>query len=271
MTVLVTGGTGLVGQRLLRRLTDAGVLCRGLVRTGRDLPYGVERVEGSLEDVGALERAMQGVRAVVHLAALFRTGDDAAIWQVNYEGTKRLIAAVQQVAPDARIVLASTSNVYASNLDHPAREDDPTTTANAYAASKVAAESELRDSGLAWAVLRFSFVYGDGDGHLQETPPRLAQMGAHPAQRFSVLHHEDLAVAVQLALTGAMDGKTVNIAGDASVSVYEMAQLAGVAFAPSREPLANPWQGQVDASLATRLGFAPRVLTVAQASREQRL
>lgn len=271
MTVLVTGATGLVGPRLLRRLIDACVPCRALVRPGRELPDGVERVEGDLDDAGALARAARDVTDVVHLAAVFRTRDEQAIWRVNHEGTKNLIAAVREVAPTARFVLASTSNVYAPDLDRPAREEDPTTTANAYAASKVAAESELRGSGLTWAILRFPFIYGDGDGHLQNTPSVLAQMQAHPAQRFSVLHHDDLASAVQLALDGAMDGHTVNIAGDAPVSVWEMAQLAGLPFAASAEPLANPWSGQVDASLATRLGFAPRVLTVHQASRERRL
>lgn len=154
---------------------------------------------------------------VVHLAAVFRTRDEEAIWRVNHEGTKNLIAAVLEVAPTARFVLASTSNVYARNLDRPAREEDQMTTANAYAASKVAAESELRRTGLTWAILRFPFIYGDGDGHLQNTPAVLAQMQTHPAQRFSVLHHDDLASAVQLALDGAMDGHTVNIASDAPV------------------------------------------------------
>ncbi|MGH3262800.1 MAG: NAD-dependent epimerase/dehydratase family protein, partial [Trebonia sp.] len=236
-----------------------------------NLPDGVERAEGDLDDVGALERAVQGVSAVVHLAAVFRTGDEEAIWRVNHDGTRHLIAAVQNVAPNARFVLASTSNVYEPNLDHPACEDDPTTTANAYAASKAAAETELRGSGLTPTMLRFPFVYGDGDGHLHDTVPLLAQMGAHPAQRYSVLHHEDLATAVQLALAGATDGRIVNIAGDASVSVHEMAQLVGAPFAPSSQPLSNPWRGQVDASLAAQLGFAPRMLTAAQASREQRL
>jgi len=271
MTMLVTGATGLVGPRLLPRLTAAGVPCRALVRTGRELPEGVERADGDLDDAGSLERAVRGVSAVVHLAAVFRTRDEQAIWRVNHEGTKHLIAAVRKVTPDARFVLASTSNVYAPELDHPAREDDPTTTANAYAASKLAAESELRDSDLTWVVLRFPFIYGDDDGHLRDAVAPLAQMGAHAAQRFSALHHEDLAAAIRLALTGAMDGRTVNISGDAPVSVYEMAQLAEVPFKLSSGPLQNPWQGQVDTSLATRLGFVPRVLTVTQASREQRL
>ncbi len=43
MTILVTGGTGLVGPRLLKRVTEAGIECRALVRPGKELPDGVER------------------------------------------------------------------------------------------------------------------------------------------------------------------------------------------------------------------------------------
>ncbi|MGH2904998.1 MAG: NAD-dependent epimerase/dehydratase family protein, partial [Solirubrobacteraceae bacterium] len=60
MTVLVTGATGLVGPRLLPRLSAAGVSCRALVRPGRETPDGVERAEGDLDDAAALERAVQG-------------------------------------------------------------------------------------------------------------------------------------------------------------------------------------------------------------------
>ena len=271
MTVLVTGATGLVGPRLLRRLTGAGVQCRALVRPGRELPDGVERVEGDLDDGTSLERATLGVRAVVHLAAVFRTPDEQAIWRVNLEGTKRLIAAVQQVAPTTRFVLASTSNVYAADLDRPAREGDRTSTEHAYPASKLAAEAEVQASGLTWAVLRFPFIYGDGDGHLEATAPLLAQMQRHPAQRFSVLHHDDLAAGVQLALAGAMDGMIVNLADDAPVSVFEMARLAGQSYQPSSGPLDNPWQGQVDASLANQLGFHPSVPSAQQAGRDHLL
>lgn len=271
MTILVTGATGLVGPRVLRRLTDSGIACRALVRPGREVPSGAERAEGDLQDVAALERAVRGVSATVHLAAVFRTQDETAIWKANLDGTKNLITASKNAAPKARFIMASTINVYAYDLGRPAREDDATTTETAYAASKLAAESELRGSGLTWSVLRLPFIYGDGDGHLESTPAILASTHTHPAQRFSVLHHQDLASAVELALTGATDGRIVNVAGDAPVSVYEMAQIGGGDYEPSSEPLANPWRGQVDSSLARSLGFRPQVLTVYQASRENKL
>ena len=78
MSILVTGGTGLVGSRLLRYLVETGVDCRALVRSGKALPAGVTRVEGDLLNPAALKQAIQGVSAVVHLAAVFRTKDEAA-------------------------------------------------------------------------------------------------------------------------------------------------------------------------------------------------
>ncbi|HLL69398.1 MAG TPA: NAD-dependent epimerase/dehydratase family protein, partial [Micromonosporaceae bacterium] len=67
-------------------------------------------VPGQLDDVAAtdpdtLRAAVQGVDAVVHLAALFRTRDEDAIWRANRDGTRNLIAAVKEHAPNARFVM----------------------------------------------------------------------------------------------------------------------------------------------------------------------
>ena len=48
MTILVTGDTDLVGSRLLKRLVQADVECRPLVRAGKELPAGVTPVEGDV-------------------------------------------------------------------------------------------------------------------------------------------------------------------------------------------------------------------------------
>ena len=56
MTILVTGGTGLVGSRLLKRLVDAGVECRALVRSGKELPAGVVPVDGDILDPNSLAK-----------------------------------------------------------------------------------------------------------------------------------------------------------------------------------------------------------------------
>ncbi|RFA17012.1 epimerase [Subtercola boreus] len=266
MTILLTGATGLVGPRLLARLTEAGIPCRALVRPGKDVPQGVARVEGDILRSETLPATVAGVTAVIHLAALFRTREDDQIWKVNLEGTRNLIAAVRETAPDARFLLASTSNVYDADSSHPGAEGDPVSPTLAYPASKIAAEELLRESGLTHAILRLPFIYGDGDGHLEALPEQAANMGWHPAQKLSAVHHADIATAFALALTGAMDGLTVNIADESPLSVYEMAQIVGQPYGGSAEPLAHPWKGQMDISLARSLGFQPTIATIYQAA-----
>jgi nucleoside-diphosphate-sugar epimerase len=271
MTILVTGGTGLVGPRLLKRLTAAGIECRALVRAGKDVPDGVERAEGDILSPETLPAAVAGVTAIIHLAAVFRTRDEDQIWMVNREGTRNLIAAVQEHAPDARFLLASTSNVYDADSPHPGRENDIVAPALAYPASKIEAENLLRESALTWGILRLPFIYGDQDGHLESLPDLAAGMQWHPAQKLSVIHHADIATAFTLALTGAFDGRIVNIADESPLSIYEMAQVVGYDYPSSAEPLAQPWKGQMDVNLARRLGFTPTIKTIYEATRMRAL
>jgi nucleoside-diphosphate-sugar epimerase len=270
MTILLlTGATGLVGSRLLPRLVQDGFECRALVRGDAALPAGTTGVRGDLADPGTLPAAVEGVDAVVHLAALFRTQDEDAIWRANRDGTRNLIAAVQEHAPHARLVMSSTGNVYNADATRPALETDECSPKAAYGASKVAAEQLLRDSGLTWAVLRLPFVYGEGDGHLASIRTIAPQLGLHPAQSYAVAHHRDIAAAVRLALTGAMDGRIVNVTDGASpVTIFEMARLAGQPIEGSAEPLTNPWFGHLDSTLIRELGFTPSVPTIYAAARD---
>ncbi|CAI9413863.1 NAD-dependent epimerase/dehydratase family protein [Nocardioides sp. T2.26MG-1] len=267
-TLLLTGATGLVGSRLLPRLADAGFACRALVRRDVALPDGVTALRGDLDDPDSLPSAVAGVDAVVHLAALFRTDDEDAIWRANLDGTRHLVDAVTAHAPDARVVMASTGNVYDATAAWPSRETDTCSPTLAYPASKLAAEGVLRDSGLTWSILRLPFVYGDGDGHLASMPRLAPRFGLHPAHTYSVAHHRDVAAIVRLALTGAADGRIVNLTDDAPVTVWEMAELAGEPVEPSAAPLEHPWAGRMDGSLARELGFRPTVPTIRAAAAE---
>ncbi|WP_422012627.1 NAD-dependent epimerase/dehydratase family protein [Reyranella sp.] len=269
MTILVTGATGLVGERLLPRLVEMGEECRALIRPGKQGPAGVAAMEGDLFDSASLVEAVSGVSAIIHLAAVFRTQDADLIWRSNLEGTRRLLAIAQTCAPDARFIMASTSNVYDKHSPRPARESDSVEPEQAYPASKVAAEKLLRDSGLNWSILRFPFVYGDGDGHLEMLPRHLEALGFHPAHRMSTIHHRDIATAMKLALAGEFDGRIVNISDEAPTTIYELIGLVGAEMKPSADAMPNPWHLHVDGSLARSLGFRPSVRTVYQAMQEQ--
>nr|WP_314539560.1 NAD(P)-dependent oxidoreductase [uncultured Massilia sp.] len=268
MTILITGGTGLVGQRLLERFVKEGIDCRGLVRPGKELPAGATPIAGDMLDPASLRQAVSGVSAIVHLAAVFRTPDEELIWKANLEGTRNLIDAALAHAPAARFIMASTTHVYDIDAPRLGREDDVVAPTLAYPASKVAAEQALRSSGLNWSIQRYGFVYGDGDGHIDAIHKHLQHAQWHPAHKMSMVHHRDIAVAMRLALTGAMDGHIVNIVDEAPTSVYELVQLVGLELEPSSAPLVHPWHLHADGALARRLGFVPTVATVHQARRE---
>ncbi len=197
---------------------------------------------------------MEGVAAIVHLAAVFRTPNEDDIWRANLEGTRNLIAAAKAYIPHSRFVMASTGLVYDEDAPHPGIEEDAVHPKRAYPASKVAAENELRSSGLNWSILRLPFVYRDGDGHLASVPRVIATMKWHPARTFSLAHQRDVAKAFELALTGTMDGLIVD---HAPATLYEMASIARASIESSAEPLTNPWMAAwtvrgVEASVSGR-------------------
>jgi UDP-glucose 4-epimerase len=83
-----------------------------------------------------------------------------------------------------------------------------------------------------------------------------------------MIHHQDIATAVHLALAGVMDGRIVNLVDEAPTSIYELIALLGATMEPSSRPLEHPWSGHADGTLARTLGFTPTVATVYQAQRE---
>src|SRR5665213_1063350 len=104
--------------------------------------------------------------AVVHLAALFRTfTDNDGIVKTNHAGTVAL-ANASMAAGVKRFVFVSTGNVYGTDYQRPAKEDDLVNVNDprAYSASKIAAENELislhKSKGFDARVLRLGFVYG---------------------------------------------------------------------------------------------------------------
>lgn len=268
MTILVTGGSGLVGARLLPRLVEARIDCRALVRGGKTVPSGVTAVEGDILDPASLVEAVKGVDAIIHLAAVLRTAETGQIWKVNVDGTRNLIAAARKHAPEARFIMASTGLVYDENSPRPALESDPVAPERDYPASKVAAEKLLQESGLNWSILRFGFVYGDADGHIGQIPHIAQVLKLHPANRLSMIHHRDIAIFAKMGLAGDLDGRIVNTVDDAPMTIFELSAMAGKPMDTAVTPLTHPWSGVLDGSLALSLGFRPEVATTWQAARE---
>jgi nucleoside-diphosphate-sugar epimerase len=271
MTTLVSGATGRVGSRFVPRLLADGEHVRLVVRDAEAAAAlrdrGAEAVHGDLREGATQAEAVDGVDAVVHLAAAFRGVPDSEARAVNHATTADLARAAI-AAGVGRFIFVSTNLVYGPGRGRPARESDDPAPTGAYPESKVAAEEALRalhrSDGLGLRVVRLAFVYGEGDPHLAESMRWAATWPAH--KRLHLVHHADVGQALMRTLrTAGIDGMTLNAADDAPVTAAELYDLNGEPLpdeAASR-PLEDPWEGIVDTAAArTVLGYRPIYPTV---------
>jgi len=179
-TLAVTGGTGFVGQHLIRLARDAGFAVRALTRAPRSAGEGIEWIEGALDRPDSLARLAVGGDAVIHIAGLIAGRSRAEFEAVNVAGTGAMIAAARAAAVRRFIHISSLA------AREPALSD--------YGGSKAESERLVAASGLDWTIVRPPAVYGPGDRETLELF-RMAKRGfvaLPPRGRFSILHVEDL-------------------------------------------------------------------------------
>lgn len=216
-TILVTGATGKVGSRLVKRLADRGEQVRALVRdparAGDLRRPNVELIVGDLQAPDSLEAAVRGADTIVHCAAFFRGASPEQATAVNDIGTQHLANAAR-AAGVRRFIFTSTGLVYGSTSGELADEDHVCAPSVPYPVSKLAAERFLiAMDGLDVLILRLPFVYGDGDPHIEEVIPHMRTFP--PLQRMSIVHHADVAQAVtRLLEVAALPHRIYNVVDD---------------------------------------------------------
>jgi len=172
--ILVTGGAGFIGSNLVDALVAQGYAVRVLdnLSTGKRENLSqdprVELIVGDVADAQVVRRALQGCRAVVHLAAVASVqasvDDPVGTHQSNLVGTLNLCEAMRE-AGVRRVVFASSAAVYGNNGEGQSiDEDTPKAPMTPYAADKLASEHYLdfyrRQHGLEPVVFRFFNIYG---------------------------------------------------------------------------------------------------------------
>src|SRR5712692_3617718 len=174
---LVTGGAGFIGSHLVERLLAEGHRVRVLdnfstgSRANLVFARGDRRLEvirGDLANLKAVERAVRGVAAVFHQAAMRSVprsvADPLGANASNVTGTLHVLVAAARQKKKPRVVYASSSSVYGERPDLPKREDQATAPISPYAASKVAGELYAsvwsRLFGVETVGLRYFNVFG---------------------------------------------------------------------------------------------------------------
>jgi UDP-glucose 4-epimerase len=234
--ILVTGGTGFVGGRLLTLLAREHEV---VSLTRRPAPPGsaaeVEWVQMDLAQAVDVGRLPDQVDAIVHLAQSKRYRDfpdgNEDVFAVNVESTVRLLEYARR-AGASKFVFASTGGVYGSG-DRPLSENDRLNPLNFYISSKYSAESFVASYRpfLDTVIFRFFFVYGPGQQGMM-IPSLLQRVVAgetisiqgDPGIRTNPIYVDDAARVFEPALELA-GSHLFNVAGDEIVTIRDLVRL----------------------------------------------
>lgn len=174
--VLVTGGTGFTGSRLIRRLIKEGASVRAIARRSSNIaPFDglpVRWFRGDVYDPGVIHDAMKDVHFIFHLAACYRDPKAATdeYLKVHVDSTKLLAREALESPGFERFVHTSTVGVHGHIAAPPATEEAPYSPGDSYQDSKLEAELWLREfapeNGLPFTVVRPAAIFGPGDRRL---------------------------------------------------------------------------------------------------------
>ena len=246
MTVLVTGGGGLVGSHVIEALRARGLAVRALIRdethpaARRTVEaLGAEPVFGDVTDAAAWRRAAAGARAIVHAAAFVqRRASFAAYEAVNVGGTRCAVAAAQEVG--ARLIHISSVSVYAGSSSYtpgpftPRTEDfpfHPIAAHDSYARTKRLAEAVVQEAAasgrLSAVLLRPNVIYGERDRLFTPQLIRAVRLGVVPSlgpgdNHISCIYAGNVAAAAVAALEAPATGcRPYNITVDRTPALTE--------------------------------------------------
>jgi nucleoside-diphosphate-sugar epimerase len=255
--ILLTGPFGNVGSHTIPELLREGHQVRAFDLDGpetrkaaKELGKKVETVWGDVRDARAVALAVEGVDAVIHLAAIIPPGSDedpARARAVNVDGTANVVKAAQGRSRKPKLLFISTFDVHGRTQSRPPprKVTDPVVATDVYTESKIAAEALVRESGLEWCIFRLVDVPILG---LRDPHPIMFEIGLD--NRIESIHADDAATAIARGLrTPAVWGRTLFIGGGKSCQLTYREFLTRMLGAMGMEML--PEEAFTDAEYAT--------------------
>lgn len=221
--ILITGGTGFIGNVLIRHLTELGYPIKLLIRPSKDspkIPAGVplDVTISSLSDSKGLQAAMKGVDIIYHLASAEALGREAHLTAVDIKGTQSLVQAASQSKID-RIF-------YISHLGA------DRTSAFPLLQAKGNAESVIRSSGIPYTIFQSALAYGDQDhftnglAFLLKVSPFLVMLPDNGSTSLQPIWVEDLARVLTWSLEIPQTiNETIHVGGPEHLSFKEICEI----------------------------------------------
>jgi len=211
--VLVTGSTGFIGSRTVEELVRQGSSVRVLLRPESRSPFpagAVEEFRAGYGDPDALDRAVDGVGKIIHLAGVTKAVDEEGFNAGNVTPVENLLLAVARSNPSLeRFLLVSSLAAAgpATSASPGVRESDRPQPVSAYGISKLLGEQAAMShaGSVPLTIVRPPAVYGPGDRDVLEVfrmmqKGFLVSGGSARRQRFSMIHVDDLVEGMLTAL-----------------------------------------------------------------------
>jgi nucleoside-diphosphate-sugar epimerase len=269
MKTLVTGGAGFIGSHLVEALLREGYKVRILdsFRSGkRENLAGVldriDLIEGDVRDLDACRHACEGVERVWHLAGMASVpesvADPEAAYAINVTGTINMLSAASKAGAH-RLVFASSCAVYGDNPQLPCRETHIPAPTSPYAATKLEAETLVREyagsNGLKTVALRFFNVYGPRQSPesdyasvvprflvalMEERQPTIFGDGEQSRDFVYVADIAQANILAGLNDANGIDGEHFNVAAGHSLTVNNLLQAAQQALGATTDAVYLP-------------------------------
>jgi len=221
--ILITGGTGFVGNVIIRQLSDLGYPVKLLLHPSRktpDLPKGIpfEATVTSLTDEKGVRVAMKDVDIIFHLASAESSGRQAELSKVDIQGTETLVRMAHQAKVGRLIYLSHLGADQAS--------------AYPLLKAKGMAENMIKSSGIPYTIFQSAMAYGEHDtftnglAFLIKISPYIVMLPNKGSTLLQPIWVEDLATCLtwSLDLPWAIN-KTIEIGGPEYLSFKEICML----------------------------------------------
>lgn len=290
--ILITGGTGFIGNVLVRHLSNLGYQTKLLIRPSKQsphLPYGIrtEVAITSLNDAKGLRAAMKGVDVVYHLASAEFLGRQAKLTHVDVAGTQAIVEAATQ-AKIERIIFLSHLGADRSS-------------AFPLLKAKGIAENAIKSSGIPYTIFRSALTYGEGDhftnplAFLLKLSPYFAMLPDGGSTILQPIWVEDLASVITWCLDLSHTiNETIELGGVEYLSFKEICTIIAKTIKIKREyisispillnriteileiiapnfPTSVFWLDYLASNRTTSLDVLPRVFSLVPARMNQRL
>jgi UDP-glucose 4-epimerase len=275
-SVLVTGADGFIGSHLVERLVADGARVRAfciynsrgsagwLDESPAPVRESIDIRLGDIRDARFVERMVEGIEVVFHLAALIAIPYSyvaaESFVDTNVRGTLNVLEAAVR-ARVRRLIQTSSSEVYGTPDDLPIRETHPLSAQSPYAATKIAADQLAQAFHLSYelpiVILRPFNTYGPRQSERAVLPTMLRQLlaGQREVHLGRLDTRRDLTYVadtvdgfVRAATTPGIDGRTIQLGTGRSETVARLLEIARALTGSDAVPVADEVRLRPDAS-----------------------